>query len=144
MQQLFLPLDGAAATSSASRPRPNPRRKKSSDERGSSEEKSVQTLFAAPAPQRTEALTGTSSALEPLAGSAVPRPWPAALTWEDALQYTSLSEAELRRGVRRGIVRFKCVGRRGGRVAARDQLDRLIADVFEPEPVGVEEDFDFG
>ena len=86
-----------------------------------------------------------AEAVGPLSGPRnAARPWPAALTWNDALTYTSLSEVELRRGVRRGIVQFRCVGRRGCRVAARDQLDRLVAAVFGPAPVGIEEDFDFG
>lgn len=81
---------------------------------------------------------------ELLRGGVASRPWPAALTWDEALAYTSLSEVELRRGVRRGIVSFKCVGRRGCRVAARNQLDRLLTLILGPEPVGIEEDFDFG
>lgn len=75
---------------------------------------------------------------------AQPPAWPAALTWDDALTYTSLSEAELRRSERHGLVRFRCVGPRRSRVAPRDQLDRLIAIIFGAPAVGVEEDFDFG
>lgn len=101
-------------------------------------------LFAGAAADPAAARGAPQLARELLHLGAMGNAWPAALNWQDALAYTSLSEVELRRGVRRGLVRFMCVGRRGRRVAPRDQLDRLIADVFCPEPSGVEEDFDFG
>lgn len=144
MHQLGLPLDLPAAEPPKKRPSGRKKRVNFADGQRSFEEKEVQVqsdaaLLTSTRPRLPTDVVGA------LAGPrAAARPWPAALTWDDALAYTSLSEVELRRGVRRGIVQFRCVGRRGCRVAARDQLDRLIAAVFGPAHVGIEEDFDFG
>ncbi|HEY0013225.1 MAG TPA: hypothetical protein VGB79_10300 [Allosphingosinicella sp.] len=116
----------------------------SKDDQRSFEEKEVLSEPAASSATRASQLLPLEPRTAASSDRMPPRPWPAALTWQDALAYTSLSDVELRRGVRRGIVKLKCVGRRGCRVAGRDQLDRLVALVFGPEPVGIEEDFDFG
>ena len=70
--------------------------------------------------------------------------WPAALTWQRALEYSSLSQAQLRLGVKQGSLRFLRIGANGARVVARAELDALIAKLFGAAPGGIEEDFDFG
>ena len=143
MRQFLLPFELPAGDS-----RPTPRaskgRKGRSDDQRSFEERDVQNVSATSAADPAAARGAPQLARELLRFGVTTGAWPAALTWQDALTYTSLSEVELRRGVRRGLVRFRCVGRRGSRVAPREQLDRLIAAVFGPEPSGVEEAFDFG
>jgi len=70
--------------------------------------------------------------------------WPAALTWPDALNYTSLSTTELRRWEKAGALRFRRIGRHGARVVMRTELDNLLERIFGATVADIAEDFDFG
>ena len=70
--------------------------------------------------------------------------WPAALTWSDALDYSSFSPAQLRRWEKAGALRFRRVGRNGAKVVMRSQLDQLLEQAFAPVSIDIAEDFDFG
>ena len=69
--------------------------------------------------------------------------WPMGLTFEQALAYTAVSIAQMRRWEREGRIVFRRVGRKGCRVAFRPDLERLLKETFRG-PVEIEEDFDFG
>lgn len=71
-------------------------------------------------------------------------PWPAALSWTDALAYTSLSAQVLRQAERSGFLTFKRLGPRACKIVSRSQLDLLLERTFGVAPARVEEDFDFG
>lgn len=86
---------------------------------------------------RRGAFSGAGQAVAPRGA------WPAALTWSDALDYTSLSPAQLRRWEKAGVLRFRRVGRHGAKVAMRSELDWLLEQTFAA-PVDIAEDFDFG
>lgn len=153
MHQLSLPLNlpceriaqegSASASASASGSRGRSRSGEGSDDEGSFEEKEV-VLQVPPVAAEAKARPFAAYSIGHRQPPEARGHWPVALTWQAALAYTSLSEAALRRSVRRGLVNFKCVGPRGCRVAARHQLDHLMAAVLGPEPLGLEEDFDFG
>src|SRR5690606_5910456 len=132
MSQLTLPLDEPS-----NRPTPygaaNGRdaRGVSEDEVQSSEESKVEVMTQAggaacrayPAAVRTQwkgAGRGTSTIVA----------WPAALTWSDALDYSSFSPAQLRRWEKAGVLRFRRVGRHGAKVVMRSELDRLLELTF--------------
>ena len=70
--------------------------------------------------------------------------WPAALTWEAALAYTSLSPLQLRRFQKLGVISARRAGRNGARIFLRSDLDQLLSTLFAPTSVNIEEDFDFG
>lgn len=70
--------------------------------------------------------------------------WPAALTWEAALAYTSLSPLQLRTFQKQGVISVRRAGRNGARIILRSELDQLLETVFAPTSVAIEEDFDFG
>lgn len=70
--------------------------------------------------------------------------WPAALTWEAALAYTSLSPLQLRRFKKLGVISARRAGRNGARIFLRSDLDQLLSTLFTPTSVNIEEDFDFG
>jgi hypothetical protein len=147
MRQLPLPLSVSDKLTDLAARCPRERRASKKGDRKSSEEKVVLPLFVPAACPPPVPVLAKGPVVLPASRSrptAQPPAWPAALTWDDALTYTSLSEAELRRSERHGLIRFKCVGPRRSRVAPRDQLDRLISIIFGAPTVGVEEDFDFG
>lgn len=66
--------------------------------------------------------------------------WPAAMTREMALAYTSVSEAQMRQWERDGTVRFRPRGRNGSMITERAQLDEAIRRLFGE----VADDMDFG
>lgn len=70
--------------------------------------------------------------------------WPAGLTFNDALEYTSASKMQLLRWQKSGALTFRRIGRNGAKVALRSQLDELLTSSFLPPSGGIEEDFDFG
>ena len=72
------------------------------------------------------------------------RPWPAALNWSCALEYTSFSPRSLRRAESDGQLTFKRVGPNGRKVIDRRQLDELLLRTFDAHRRPIEEDFDFG
>lgn len=76
--------------------------------------------------------------------ASITRAWPAALTWSDALAYSSLSPAQLRRWQKSGALRIRRLGRNGAKVVLRSQLDELLELAFGPASTEIEEDFDFG
>lgn len=91
----------------------------------------VDKRLAAPLPDR--------SMQSPYAGV-----WPAALTYEAALAYTSLSPLQLRRFQKLGVISARRAGRNGARIFLRSELDQLLKTLFAPTSVNIEEDFDFG
>lgn len=144
MSQLALPLDDPSK-----RPTPNGAAKGrdargvSEDDVQSSKEENVQVCAAETQPRahrRKLESRSRFSSIEPGFGAAL---WPAALTWSDALKYSSLSPAQMRRWERTGALRFRRLGRNGARVVMRSQLDQLLEAAFAPAP-DIEEDFDFG
>lgn len=139
MSQLPLPLDENIG---ASQQPPAPKTKgmkRSSKDDSSSEEEKVEMIAERP-----------SSQLIPMSLSARPMrfahagAWPAALTWEDAQAYTSLSNSQLRGFEKKGAIRVRRAGRNGARIILTSDLDRLLEELFGPISVGIEEDFDFG
>ena len=69
--------------------------------------------------------------------------WPLALTFEQALQFTNLSAAELRRQLKSRRVAGRAVGPRGSMLIHRRALEAIMDAIFDPEGAQ-EEDFDFG
>lgn len=69
---------------------------------------------------------------------------PATLDRESALQYTGLSEAELRRHEEKGTIVFKPLGKSGTKVVPTDHLDALIASIWAEETNTPDEDMDCG
>lgn len=70
--------------------------------------------------------------------------WPAALSVNDASDYSSLSRTHLENAARRGHLTFKRVGPHGSRAVLRAQLDAYLATIFERPAESIETDFDFG
>lgn len=66
--------------------------------------------------------------------------WPAAMTRDMALAYTSVSEAQMRQWETEGTVRFRARGRNGSKITERAQLDEAIRRLFGD----VTDDMDFG
>ena len=75
---------------------------------------------------------------------AQPKGWGAGLTWNEALAYTALSPRQLRNAQRSGMLVFRRVGKNGGRVVLRRQLDAFLEEVFAAAADDIAEDFDFG
>lgn len=67
--------------------------------------------------------------------------WPAAMTRDEALAYTRVSEGQMREWQRRGTVTFRARGPRGAMLALRSDLDLALRDLFDTTPA---EDMDFG
>lgn len=57
--------------------------------------------------------------------------WPAALTYEEALQYTRLSASQLRKASRDGDITFKPLGANGRMIALRNHLDAYLRKLFD-------------
>ena len=72
------------------------------------------------------------------------RPWPIALTFEDALAYTNLSPALLRAAIQRGDIPARRLAPRRGWLMLRAHVDRYLDQLFAPTCAPIEEDFDFG
>jgi hypothetical protein len=70
--------------------------------------------------------------------------WPAALTWDEALEYTRVGEEQMRKWVRARVVVFRASGFNGARIAQRTQLDAALADLFKVTANDLSEDMDFG
>ncbi len=69
--------------------------------------------------------------------------WPAGMSWDMALAYTGVGEAQMRDWQKRGLVRFRARGPKGGLVTSRDQLDEALRQLFAAG-ADMAEDFDFG
>jgi hypothetical protein len=72
--------------------------------------------------------------------------WPAALNWRQALTYTGLGPAYLRKLTEQGRLVFRQIGPRGSKIVLRAELDRILTEILSAEmkSTGIEEDFDFG
>jgi hypothetical protein len=117
----------------------------SEDDVQSSEESKVEVMT-----QASGAARHSSPAAVHVNGKGTPRPksiiaaWPVALTWSDALDYSSISPAQLSRWEKAGALRFRRIGRHGAKVVMRAELDRLLELTFAPAALDISEDFDFG
>lgn len=146
MSQLALPFEetGRAPAPSQTVPAAAARRLKreveSDSEYKSLEENSVQASVAEP-PADTAPLR--SRRIEQPQDSRIGS-WPAGLTWDDALRYSSLSASQLRRWQKAGVLKVRRVGRHGAKVVMRSELDRLLERVFAAPAGNLAEDFDFG
>ena len=139
MSQLPLPLPEYIG---ASQPQPAPKlngTKRSSKADSSSEEEKVEMIAERPSTQPIPMSLSARPMRFAHAGA-----WPAALTWEDAQVYTSLSNSQLSRFEKKGAIRVRRAGRNGARIVLTSDLDRLLDELFGPKAVGIEEDFDFG
>lgn len=73
--------------------------------------------------------------------------WPAALSYEESLLYSRLSESEIRRQIATGALVYKPVGSNGRLVCLRSDLDEVMKTIWsdrkgiQPDP---SEDLDFG
>lgn len=152
MSQMPLPFDELArqpaplqAVPAGAAPR-HEKKEESDDESNSSEEKvlEVSALEGRTPTARSAGKRHGCSSSAPPAGHLQHRPWPAGLTWEDALSYSSLSASQLRRWERSGSLTFRRIGRNGAKVVLRAQLDRLLETTFVPTDIDIAEDFDFG
>ena len=72
------------------------------------------------------------------------RGWPAALTWSEALAYSGISAAELRRWQKDGALRFRRLGSHRANVTLRSKLAELLAAQFDLPTTDIYEYFDFG
>ena len=70
--------------------------------------------------------------------------WPAAMDYEMALAYTGFGEAELRRQIKAGEIKFLTVGPNGKNVTTRAQLDGALRKVWAERSPTPSEDMDFG
>lgn len=61
--------------------------------------------------------------------SKMPR-WPAALTFDEVLIYSRLSESEIRRASKRGELAFKPLGSNGRMIIPRSHVDDYLAKLF--------------
>ena len=59
--------------------------------------------------------------------------WPAALSYEESLLYSRLSESEIRRQTQSGALVFKPIGANGRMVCLRSQLDEVMKRIFSGE-----------
>ena len=152
MSQLALPLDESLRQRESpivvpAITGPNSKgEERSKDEANSSEEIQVEALVAErclkPAPATQAERKRAPATPRPV--GARNGPWPAGLSWQEALAYTSLSAAELRRWHRAGALTVRRVGRNGAKVVRRCELDRLLEKLFAPATIDISEDFDFG
>lgn len=71
---------------------------------------------------------------------------PVALTLRQALTYTGLAPAFLRRLVKEGRLVARPIGPHGSNIVLRAELDRILSEILgaEMKSTGIEEDFDFG
>lgn len=139
MSQLPLPLPELVPASGAHRA-PVKREKNDVSEGVSSPEEENLELLADKRPAAPpQASLPHRSIQSPFAGA-----WPAALTWEAALAYTSLSPLQLRSFQKQGVISVRRAGRNGARIMLRSELDQLLETIFSPTSVAIEEDFDFG
>lgn len=67
---------------------------------------------------------------------------PAGMTWDMALAYTSVGEAQMRHWQKAGLVRFRARGPRGALVTTREMLDNALAQMFATNDLS--EDLDLG
>lgn len=145
MSQLALPLDEPSVPPPPSGGgRGRHAREVTEDDVQSSEESRVEPVFAAGADARVAPATRPAKLQNSSRPASLLRAWPAALTWSDALDYSSFSPAQLRRWEKAGALRFRRVGRNGAKVVMRFELDRLLEQAFAPASTDVAEDFDFG
>lgn len=68
---------------------------------------------------------------------------PAGMSWAMALAYTGVGEAQMRDWQKRGLVRFRARGPKGGLVTTREMLDEALRQLFAGGG-DVTEDMDFG
>jgi hypothetical protein len=140
MSQLALPFHQPAA------PSPEIKSVKVSEgDTQSPEEKEMEAMSAPLAGSSRDAGTPPwrrrdARAKAPLAD----RGWPAALTWSEALAYSGISPAELRRWQKEGALRFRRLGPHRANVALRSKLDQLLDTQFDLPATDISEDFDFG
>jgi len=139
MSQLPLPLPELVPDAKAARARVGSN--KNDDSRGvsSPEEENLELLVDKRPAAPLQAPLPDRSMQSPYAGV-----WPAALTWEATLAYTSLSPLQLRRFQKLGVISARRAGRNGARIFLRSELDQLLKTLFAPTSVNIEEDFDFG
>lgn len=146
MSQLALPLDDPSK-----RPTPHGAAKGreargvSEDDVQSSEESEVEVMsLAGGAARHASPATIYAEGKGPWRATPTIAAWPAALTWSDALDYSSFSPAQLRRWEKAGALRFRRVGRHGAKVVMRSELDQVLERAFAPASIDIAEDFDFG
>ena len=72
--------------------------------------------------------------------------WPAALNWQQALEYSGLAVSFLRKLISEGRLVARPIGPNGRKVVLRAELDRILSENLRAEMkgTGIEEDFDFG
>lgn len=63
--------------------------------------------------------------------------WPAALSYEESLLYSRLSESEIRRQTQSGALVFKPVGSNGRMVCLRSQLDEVMKKIWFAETASI-------
>lgn len=114
------------------------------DDAQSSEEIRVEGMTSAGADRSLVPAALPKRAQKPQRRALIIRGWPAALTWADALDYTSCSAKQLRRWQKTGALRFRRIGRSGAMVVMRSELDQLLEQTFAPPSTDISEDFDFG
>lgn len=70
--------------------------------------------------------------------------WPIAFTLVEAVAYSGIGASEIRRGIRRGELVFKPLGKHGRKIVPKFQLDAFITALFADRKSAPPEDMDFG
>lgn len=70
--------------------------------------------------------------------------WPIAFTFVEAVAYSGISASEIRRGIRRGELVFKPLGKHGRKIVPKFQLDAFISKLFAGGKSAPLKDMDFG